>query len=84
MSSVEQKGTNAGDIVLIWCYRGYRPATVKEIGKRQTRVAWADGTMEWVENKRVRTADNLIDRAWMERALREEKGILSHEGKNDE
>lgn len=60
------------DIVLIWCYRGYRPGTVKAMGKRSTLIAFADGTEEWIGNKRVRVPLNLKDEAWMIRALREE------------
>jgi len=58
------------DIILVWCYRGYRPGYVKEIGKRKTRVFWADGKDEWVENKRIREPENLKDRAWMEKAIK--------------
>jgi len=63
------------DIVLVWCYRGYRPGMIKDIGKRKTFIAWADGSKEWIENNRIRTPKNLKDRSWMERALKEEKKL---------
>ena len=66
---------NLTDTILVWCYRGYRPGTVKEIGKRKTLISWADNKEEWIENKRIREPKNLKDKSWMIRALREEREI---------
>lgn len=62
-----------GNIVLVWCYRGYRPGVVHDIGKRKTLIAWADNKKEWIENDRVRTPESLKDRSWMIRILKMEE-----------
>lgn len=67
--------TETGQIVLVWCYRGYRPGIVKDIGKRKTLIAWTDSKEEWIENDRIRTPESLKDRSWMIRALKMEEEI---------
>lgn len=44
---------NNGDLVLVWCYRGYRPGIIRDIGKRTTSIEWANGNQERVANKRL-------------------------------
>jgi hypothetical protein len=71
------------DIVLVWCYRGYRPGLVKEKGKRKTKVSWANGDTEWIENKRIREPTNLKDRCWMEKSLKDENKKVKNGYKQD-
>jgi len=63
------------DIVLIWCYRGFRPAYVKTIGKRKALITWADGEQEWINTSRIKEPKNFKDRMWMEKALKTEKNL---------
>jgi hypothetical protein len=65
------------DIVLVNCYRGYRPGWVKEIGKRKVLIIWPDRrTREWIDKDRIREPKNFKDRNWMEKALRAEKEMI--------
>ena len=68
---------NQGDLVLIRGGLGYRPAMVKNIGKRKTEVIYTDEKTEWIENKRITFPDCLRDKAFIERLLREEKYFIN-------
>jgi len=57
-------------IALIWCYRGYRPCMIKEIGKRKTKIAWSNGETEWVSNKRIKNPKDLRELSYMKRAYK--------------
>lgn len=75
MARILREKMNPGDIVLIRGGLGCRPGMVEQMGKRKTQVSWADGKKEWVDNKRVKAAENLKDKAWMIRMLKLEKEI---------
>ena len=67
---------NINDAVMVWCYRGYRPAFVKAIGKRKVQVTFPGGITEWVKNKRVFVPNNLKDQSHAERTFKESEYYL--------
>lgn len=71
---------NQGDTVLVFFGRGYRPAVVKEVGKRTVLVEWATGEQERVRLERVKEPSDIYAKSFYIRVFRQEKEIIELRG----